>query len=179
MRLAGRASQKERCRSTEQQQPSDAIHGQNGPGPVSVHVVKYLDDATYVRERLNFSGCQIANRAGREMCAADGTLLLQDSRHFVASISPDAVTASSLHRAARGHWQIENCLHFIKDRWWDEDRHYTKRPGLAELFAALTNAALSLLRLIHAPTKPLRATAELAQWRPRTLLNQLGFCGSR
>jgi predicted transposase YbfD/YdcC len=127
---------------------------------------------------LNFSGCQIAIRADREMRAADGTVLLYDSRYFVTSISPDAVTASSLHCAVRGHWQIENCLHFIKDRWWDEDRHYTKRPGLAEVFATLTNAALSLLRLLHSPTKPLRATAELVQWRPYTVLDQLGFCGT-
>jgi Transposase DDE domain len=113
------------------------------------------------------------------MRAADGTLLLHDSRYFVTSIPAERVTASSLHRAVRGHWQIENCLHFVKDRWWDEDRHYTKRPGLAEVFATLTNAALSLLRLIHTPTKPLRATAELAQWRPQTILDQLGFCGTR
>jgi len=57
--------------------------------------------------------------------------------------------AGELHAYIRGHWQVENCLHFIKDRWWDEDRHYTKRPGLAESFASLTNAALSVLRLIH------------------------------
>lgn len=124
---------------------------------------------------MNFSGCQIAIRADREMRAADGTLLLYDSRYFVASISPEAVTASALHRAVRGHWQIENSLHFVKDRWWDEDRHYTKRPGLAEVFAALTNAALSILRLIHPLAKPLRATAELVQWRPWTILDQLGF----
>jgi hypothetical protein len=113
------------------------------------------------------------------MRAADGTLLFQDSRYFVTSISPEAVTAAALHRAVRGHWQIENCLHFVKDRWWDEDRHYTKRPGLAEVFAALTNAALSLLQLIHPPTKPLRAAAELVQWRPQTALDQLGFNGTR
>ena len=70
---------------------------------------------------------------------------------------------------------VENCLHFIKDRWWDEDRHYTKRPGLAEVFASLTNAALSVLRLIHIAEQPLRATAERTQWRPHTLLHRLGF----
>jgi hypothetical protein len=51
-------------------------------------------------------------------------------------------------------------------------------PGLAEVFATLTNAALSLLRLIQPPTKPLRAIAELVQWRPQTVLNQLGFRGT-
>lgn len=83
--------------------------------------------------------------------------------------------ASELQSLIRGHWQVENCLHFIKDRWWDEDRHYTKRPGLAESFAALTNAALSVLRLLRNPDEPLRATAESIQWAPATVLPLLGF----
>ena len=96
----------------------------------------------------------------------------------MTSRAPEAVTASALHTAVRGHWQIENCLHFLKDRWWDEDRHYTKRPGLAESFASLTNAALSLLRLLHPLGQPLRATAEFIQWRPLAVLQQLGFIGT-
>jgi hypothetical protein len=93
----------------------------------------------------------------------------------VTSLNPDSVTPRDLQGYVRGHWEVENCLHFIKDRWWDEDRHYTKRPGLAEAFAALTNAALSVLRLIHPPAQPLRATAEQIQWRPRSILPHLGF----
>lgn len=93
----------------------------------------------------------------------------------MASLNPDSVTPRELQAYIRGHWQVENCLHFIKDRWWDEDRHYTKRPGLAEAFASLTNAALSVLRLIHPPGQPLRATAEKIQWRPHSILPRLGF----
>jgi predicted transposase YbfD/YdcC len=107
--------------------------------------------------------------------SAEGTLLSRESRYFVSSLDPDSVTAAELQGYIRGHWQVENCLHFVKDRWWDEDRHYTRRPGLAEAFASLTNAALSVLRLIHPSNEPLRATAERIQWRPRTVLARLGF----
>lgn len=93
----------------------------------------------------------------------------------MSSLDPDTVTAADLQEYARGHWQVENCLHFVKDRWWDEDRHYTARPGLAEVFASLTNAALAVLRLIHLPGQPLRATAEQIQWRPHPMLHRLGF----
>ena len=116
-------------------------------------------------------------RVDREVRSADGALLLQESRYFVTSLDPGAVTPSELHSYIRGHWQVENCLHFIKDRWWDEDRHYTKRPGLAECFASLTNAALSVLRLIHPLGRPLRATAEAVQWCPLPVLRCLGFIG--
>ena len=109
------------------------------------------------------------------MRSPQGELLSRESRYFVSSLDPDSVTPRELQESIRGHWQVENCLHFIKDRWWDEDRHYTKRPGLAEAFASLTNAALAVLRLIHSPGEPLRATAELIQWRPATVLSKLGF----
>jgi hypothetical protein len=134
-----------------------------------------LDDAGYIRERLNFSDCQIVLRVDRVVRSPQGQVLLDDSRYFATSLDPDYVTASALQAYVRDHWQVENCLHFIKDRWWDEDRHYTKRPGLADVFAALTNAALSVLRLIHIAGQPLRATAERIQWRPGSLLHRLGF----
>ena len=78
-------------------------------------------------------------------------------------------------RFIRGHWQVENCLHFVKDRWWDEDRHWTKRPGLAAVFASLTNAALSVLRLLPDPEPILRAKTEKFQWNPTPVIKMLGF----
>lgn len=134
-----------------------------------------LDDAAFIRERLNFPGCQIAIRVDREVRSLTGEVLSQESRYFTTSLDPGTVTPSRLQSHVRGHWQVENCLHFVKDRWWDEDRHYTKRPGLAEVFAALTNAALSVLRLLHLVEQPLRAAAETIQWRPHSLLTRLGF----
>jgi len=65
-------------------------------------------------------------------------------------------------RWIRGHWQVENSLHYVKDRWWDEDRHWLRRPGLTARLAALTNAALTALTLSPEFSKgsPLRARAE-------------------
>jgi predicted transposase YbfD/YdcC len=134
-----------------------------------------LDDAEYIRKRLAFPDCQIILRVDREVRSPDGKILLAESRYFATSLDPSSVTSSRLQSYVRDHWQVENCLHFVKDRWWDEDRHYTKRPGLAEVFASLTNAALSVLRLIHIAGQPLRATAETNQWRPGSLLHRLGF----
>jgi len=128
-----------------------------------------------VRERLKIPNCQIVLRADREVHSADGCAILAETRYFITSLDPSTVTVAELHGYIRGHWQVENCLHFVKDRWWDEDRHHTRRPGLAEAFASLTNAALSVLRLIHQPNKPLRATAERVQWAPAAALPKLGF----
>ena len=85
----------------------------------------------------------------------------QATRYFAASFSRAGLTAEQALARVRGHWGVENRLHFVKDRWWDEDRHYLSRPGLAERFAVLTGAALAVLRLTREdPTQPLRARAD-------------------
>jgi hypothetical protein len=78
-------------------------------------------------------------------------------------------------KTIRDHWQVENCLHYVKDRWWDEDRHWSRRPGLAERLASLTNVALTLLRLtLGKTTRPLRAYADQLSWNPLKPLKLLG-----
>lgn len=89
-----------------------------------------------------------------------------DVRYFVSSLDPDRLTAADLLRDVRNHWRIENGLHFCKDRWWDEDRHHTRRPGLSACFAAINNAALSIHRLCSDPKLPVRAAADHIAWNP-------------
>jgi hypothetical protein len=61
---------------------------------------------------------------------------------------------------------VENGLHFIKDRWWDEDRHYSTRPGVALGFAALLNAVVTVWRATEEPGEeaPLRGRADALGW---------------
>lgn len=86
------------------------------------------------------------------------------------------ISSERLMSLIRGHWQIENNLHFVKDRWWDEDRHWLRRPGLASRCATLLNAALTVLRLTKAflPKLPLRARADELAANPTLALKLLG-----
>jgi hypothetical protein len=72
--------------------------------------------------------------------------------------------------------RIENSLHFIKDRWWDEDRHWTSRPGLAERLASLRDAALNVLRLpgVFAEDLPIRGRADHLGRFPEKALKLIG-----
>jgi hypothetical protein len=102
-------------------------------------------------------------------------VLLSDSRYFLASLNPSLVQATELLGTARAHWQIENCVFFIKDRWWDEDRHWTIRPGVSEWLAQLTTAALTVLRILGPPELPIRGRADQIAWQPRLGLELLGM----
>ena len=88
-----------------------------------------LDNADYIRESLDLPGCRLALRVDRIVRAPDGTVLSHDVRYFISSLDPDRVTAAELLQHVRHHWRLENGLHFLKDRWWDEDRHHTRGPA--------------------------------------------------
>jgi len=124
---------------------------------------------------LNFPGCAIALRVDRDVIADDGKVRLSDTRYFLTSASPDDISAAELLAAVRGHWQIENSVFFLKDRWWDEDRHWTRRPGLSQWRAHLTTAATTVLRYFRQTTEPLRGLADQIAWQPRRGLQIIGF----
>jgi hypothetical protein len=124
-----------------------------------------LDTADYAREALSFPGLRILLRVDSET-RGGGAEPQTETRYFATAVDPARITADGLLAAVRGHWQVENGLHFIKDRWWDEDRHYSKQPGVALGFAVLLNAVVTVLRATGDPEdqRPLRARADALSW---------------
>jgi len=134
-----------------------------------------LENTEYIRETLAFPGCQIGLRVDRDVIAEDGSVRLSDTRYFLSSVDPGSITAAELLAAVRNHWQIENSVFFLKDRWWDEDRHWTRRPGLSQWLAYLTTAATMVLRAFRSSAQPLRAHADYINWQPCQGLEILGL----
>lgn len=105
-----------------------------------------------------------------------GSPARQEARYLITSLGSDEVSPKRLMDLVRGHWGVENGLHFIKDRWWDEDRQWSVRPGLAERLAAMRDGALAALRLIPGlpDDLPIRARADHLSRRLRKALKFLG-----
>ena len=91
-----------------------------------------------------------------------GVTASRETRHLITSLKADQVSPARRMGPARGHWSVENRLHFLKDRWWDEDRQGSTRPGLAERLATLRDSALTALRLVPGLDEgmPIRARAD-------------------
>ena len=123
-----------------------------------------LETADYAREQLSFAGLRILLRVDSET-RSSGTATTE-TRYFATSVDPARITAEALLATVRGHWQVENGLHYIKDRWWDEDRHYSQQPGVAVGWAVLLNAVVTVLRATADPQddRPLRARADALCW---------------
>jgi len=131
----------------------------------------------YIRETTHFPGINLILRVDSEITQA-GVASRSETRYLIASLSPDEVSPKRLMALVRGHWSVENGLHFIKDRWWDEDRQWSRRPGLAERLATLRDAALTALRLLPGVEDdlPIRARADHLG---RNLRKALKFIGAR
>jgi hypothetical protein len=135
------------------------------------------EEVAYIREATSFPGIELILRVDLDVGAA-GTPVRHETRYFVTSLSADELSPQRLVRLVRGHWCVENGLHFLKDRWWDEDRQWSTRPGLAERLAALRDAALTALRLVPGMPDdlPIRGRADHLG---RRLPKALNFIGAR
>lgn len=66
--------------------------------------------------------------------------------HAVTSFSEEDAGAADLLRLSRGHWGIENRLHCVRDLSFGEDRCRVRSGSGPQVFAAIRNAAITLMR---------------------------------
>jgi hypothetical protein len=64
----------------------------------------------------------------------------------VTSLGPGPASAERLLAISRGHWGIENKLHWVRDMSLGEDACRVRTGEAPEILAAIRNAALRLLR---------------------------------
>ena len=71
--------------------------------------------------------------------------------YAVTSLAPDCASPAQLLTLWRGHWTIENKLHWVRDVTFDEDRATAHAGHIPQVMAAFRNLAIGLLRLAGEP----------------------------
>ena len=93
--------------------------------------------------------------------------------HLICSLPPTDARPEQVAAWARGHWTIENRLHWVRDVVFDEDRHQLRTANGPQIMAALRNLAISLIRLLHGPRAPIAATTRAMARRPERAIRLL------
>lgn len=73
----------------------------------------------------------------------------------------------------RGHWGIENRLHWVRDVVFGEDQSQVRTESAPQLLAALRNLVIGMLRLCG--VKNIAAALRHYAWKPWETLNLIGL----
>jgi predicted transposase YbfD/YdcC len=97
----------------------------------------------------------------------------QEWAYALTSLPPEQADATRLEQLWRGHWQIENGLHYVRDVTLGEDACQVRMDRAPANLAACRNTALNLLRL-HAVTNIAASLRRHARF-PREALALMGI----
>jgi predicted transposase YbfD/YdcC len=74
----------------------------------------------------------------------------RETCYAVTSLTVTQATYAQLAAIIRGHWGIEDRLHWVRDLDWDEDRSQVRTASGPRIMASLRNLAITILRLAGA-----------------------------
>lgn len=86
-------------------------------------------------------------RVYRERSDLNDVLLSTETAYYLTSLPADLAGPADLDRLVRGHWGIENRVHYIRDVTYDEDRSQAWTGNGPRTLATCRNLAISALRL--------------------------------
>ena len=123
-----------------------------------------------LNEYLDWPGvgqvCEVQRRVERK---GDVTM---ETRYAITSLGPDTGPVKLLEYV-RGHWGIENRLHYVRDATLGEDASQVRSGAAPQVMAALRNVVLGLLR--SGGESNIAAAIRRIGWAPGQALAILGL----
>jgi predicted transposase YbfD/YdcC len=89
-----------------------------------------------------------------------------DVRYFISSCYP---SGARFAQAVRGHWGIENSLHWVLDVIFDEDHSRTRNRRMTDNLSWLRRFAISLLKR-HPSKDSIKGKSRMAGWNNQFLM---------
>lgn len=129
----------ERAREYQRHRTRDYGHGRQE--------TRCLEASVTLNEWLDWPDMgQVLKRTTRRVLLATGEVQ-EAVTYAVTSLTPAEANVAELERLWRGHWHIENQVHYVRDVSMGEDAGQAYRGSTPQALAALRNAVLNLLRV--------------------------------
>lgn len=94
-----------------------------------------------------FPGARQVFRLRRDVGGLDGVRTSKEIIHGIVSVGPDLAGPHHLNQYARGHWVVENRLHWTRDVTFHEDDSQLRTGTAPRAMAGFRNLALNTFRL--------------------------------
>ena len=131
-------------------------------GRIETRITTATDDIAWLNERHHWPGLKsiVMVERVREIGTHPGVRIERETRFYITSRAADA---PALSNAIRGHWGIENGLHWVMDMVFRDDECRIRKRNAPANFTTLKHMASNLLRT--APGKDsLRVKRHVAAW---------------
>jgi predicted transposase YbfD/YdcC len=127
-------------------------------GRIETRTVTVVDEIDWLKERHAWTG--LASIVMVESRREIGAKNEHETRFYITSLS---ACAERIGLAIRGHWGIENSLHWVMDMVFRDDECRIRKDNAPANFATIKHMACNLLR--QAPGKDsLRVKRKVAAW---------------
>lgn len=129
----------------------------------------------WFRERFEWAGLTSVGMV--ESTREVNGITSKEVRYFISSLAGD--DAEKFARAVRGHWSVENNLHWVLDVAFDEDHSRVRKNNAPENMAMLRHVALNLLKNDNTTKKVgIKTRRKKAGWSNEYLAHLLGIRNS-
>jgi len=72
----------------------------------------------------------------------------EETAYGITSLRKEDASTERLLELNRGHWEIENKIHYVRDVTFDEDRSQIRKGNGAHIMASLRNLVIGIFRLL-------------------------------
>jgi predicted transposase YbfD/YdcC len=118
-------------------------HSQKGHGRLETRTL--ISGAAHI-EDVDWPGVAQVLRRECERIELKSGKVTREVSYGVTSLEVDRANAATLERLWRGHWTIENRLHYVRDVSFGEDAGHAAAGSTARALASVRNALLALFR---------------------------------
>lgn len=110
--------------------------------------VREIVTSAALKDYLDWPGAAQVMRIQRTITTSKSGATRTEEVYAITSLSPERGRPADLLSANRGHWGIENRLHWVRDVTFEEDHCPVCKKNAPQAFAALRNVLLALLRFL-------------------------------
>lgn len=127
---------------------SEENHGRRSQWKVSVYAVSSIPDPQKVLSLWTSIKTVICVQRIVEHTSKKNKKKDYNSKAYYIS-NHTSLNAEEFHKGIRGHWSIENGLHYEKDVVLNEDKNRIKNKSAAPIFSTFNTFAINFLRMLN------------------------------
>ncbi len=123
--------------------PPPYIEVSKGHGRIETRIIQ---TSTVLNDYLDFPHVHQVFRIQREVTDLNGKNPRKEIAYGLTSLAKDKADGADILSYNRGHWSIENELHWVRDVTFDEDRSRIRAGHGPQVMASLRNLSIGVLR---------------------------------